>query len=32
VPTVLVPFYLIAHAVVAAQRMARRKTRALEAA
>jgi hypothetical protein len=32
VPTVLVPFYLIAHAVVAAQRMARRKARALEAA
>ncbi len=32
VPTVLVPFYLITHAVVAAQLMARRKARALEAA
>jgi hypothetical protein len=32
VPTVLVPFYLIVHAVVAAQLMARRKARALEAA
>ena len=32
VPTVLVPFYLITHAVVAAQLMARRKARAIEAA
>lgn len=32
VPTVLVPFYLITHAVVAAQLMARRRTRALRAA
>jgi len=32
VPTVLVPFYLITHAVVAAQLVARRKTRALRAA
>ena len=32
VPTVLVPFYLLTHAVVAAQLMARRKAQALEAA
>ena len=32
IPTVLVPFYLITHAVVAAQLMARRKTRAFRAA
>ncbi len=32
VPTVLVPFYLITHAVVAAQLMARRKARTLAAA
>jgi len=32
IPTVLVPFYLITHAVVAAQLMTRRKTRALRPA
>ena len=32
IPTVLVPFYLITHAVVAAQLMARRNARTLEAA
>jgi hypothetical protein len=31
-PTALVPFYLITHAVAAAQLVARRKTRALRAA